>query len=363
MPKIKISSKTEGKAGFEWPVFKSDKERIRFNTDRFAGVCVEEAFLGKKFKGTPAVVPHELKVGELFDVEVAAISKSGVVFKSVPTKQDVVCKTNLTKYRNCNPFNKIIKAKVIEVNKRNVVVDILQPIFDEWICGILSNPASQNVVTKDESGLIIAQPETIKVRDLQLLKKGFVGKVAVPTLSEFLGEPFIIEAFIPGSHIVLNIENDFSKWVGKDVDAFVLNYIPQSGPTQVSLVCSRKKLLTFRGNVNLIEMYGYFCNQDETWKNFTKTALKGKVTGILQSAKKCGVFVEIPSALVTGMIPMKPDEIVRYREGDAVDVCIVDFEDMSFVDNKTGFRYHNDPYVIEGDTLKSCILKPILKLA
>jgi hypothetical protein len=48
---------------------------------------------------------------------------------------------------------------------------------------------------------------------LKLSNGGFIGKALVPAVSDFIGEPYYVDAFIPGSQIVLNIESDFSRWM------------------------------------------------------------------------------------------------------------------------------------------------------
>lgn len=360
MTKIKICSKTEGFSNFEWPQFNHDRDRIRFNSMQFKGVSIEEAFLGKSFKGEPAVTPHELKVGEIINVSITSVTKNSVVIGDAPTKQEVVCKNNLGRYRRFKETPYVegqIRARVIESDSKRAVVDVLQPIFEDWINPIIGDVTSQ---------CVMAEPRTIMVENLQQLKNGFSGKVSVPTIEEFLGEKYYIEAFIPGSHIVQNIEEDFTRWIGQSVEAFVINYVQKPGPVasqqQMSLVCSRKNLLVFEGNRNLIDMFRAYCDQGEVWKNLVKYPMEGKVTGVINSSRKCGVFVEVGEFKITGMINMKAADIVRFRPFQKISVTISGFEDMSYIDPINGFRYHHNPYEIEDGILRKCILKPVLKL-
>ena len=89
----------------------------------------------------------------------------------------------------------------------------------------------------------------------------------------------------------------------------------------------------------------------------------GTVTGVINSSKKCGVFVELPLFNITGMINMEPERLVEFKAGDEVSVRITDFEQMLEYDPSTGNMVHQEPYKIENGCLKSCILKPVLELA
>jgi len=346
---------------FEWPAFKNDRERIKYNTEKYKNFSIVEAF-NDGLKLTLSIenevpTPVSLKLGDEFDVKIKSISKSGVTFENLSAKELVVCKNNLNKYKNISPdiYNLTLTARVVDVNKHQVTVDVIQPMFDSWINRIMKDPTNQYDVVK---------PELVTVRNLQLSKNGYIGKAVIPSLSNLLGEDFEVDAFIPGSHIVLNIEKDFEKWNGKDVQTFVSNFINKPNSlTQKSLVCSRKNYLTYLGDLNKISIFDLYCKQDEQWESFKKTSYAGKVTGVINSSKKCGVFVEITQLNITGMVNMKPEEIVKYNPGQEIFVRIADFEDMIYFDDNLGQRTHLDPYKIEDGKLRKCILKPVLELA
>ena len=59
------------------------------------------------------------------------------------------------------------------------------------------------------------------------------------------GKSTFIKRFM--ENLVLpNIENDFERWNGKTVDAFVTNYMNKpNDPSQMSLICSTKEYLKF----------------------------------------------------------------------------------------------------------------------
>lgn len=347
---------------FVWPKFSKERDRIRYNTKLFADLSVVEAFekvYGVKIDTEKIInndTPLELNIGDLIDVRISRISENGVEFSNLTAKECVVCKNNLYKYKNISSeiFNKTLKARVVDKNRKQTTVDVIQPLFEEWVYNIIKDPTIQYDINN---------PQLVKVHNLHLVSSGYVGKAEIPPLTELLGEPYLVDAFIPGSHIVLNIEKDFEKWEGQTVDAFVSNYINKpNSVTQKSLVCSRKSYLTYLGDQFKISMYDHYCQNDDMWKHTIALPLKGSVTGIINSSKKCGVFVELNGLNVTGMISLTPEEIVKYTPGQEVYVSIVDFEEMTYYDETMDIKRHIEPYVIEDDKLKSCILKPILKL-
>mgnify|MGYP003310100795 FL=1 len=170
--------------------------------------------------------------------------------------------------------------------------------------------------------------------------------------------------FNPFPYFVLNIENDFTKWEGKEVYAFVTNYINKpNDPSQMSLICSAKEYLKFHGDLNMVKLFKACCENNEIWQHHINHTFNGKVTGIINSSKKCGVFVEIPELLITGMIPMKPEELVKYKPQMEVGVKLVDFEEDTYFDPVVQQLRHNEPYKIENGILREVNVKPVLALA
>ena len=87
------------------------------------------------------------------------------------------------------------------------------------------------------------------------------------------------------------------------------------------------------------------------------------MTGVINSSKKCGVFVEVPDLLITGMVKVSPEELVNYKPGDNVAVRLTSFDEETFYNKAVGQVQHVDPYVIEDGVLVKCNLKPILSWA
>lgn len=340
----------------EWPEFNRDRDRIKANTLKFKDKTIEEAF---GFSPEEVSIPEMPVVPELGKTYLVTVTKVGkdIIVEDAPFKEQVLCKNNLSRYKSMDLDHRKMEAKVVALDnaRRSVTVDLIQPIFDSWISRVLADKTSQYNVKA---------PEIVTVHDLKLSRGGFIGKAEIPAISNVLGEPFYVNAFIPGSQIVLNIEKDFEQWIGKTVDTFVAGYTNKPGSvTEMSLICSRKALLNFSGNMTKIELYGDYCTGGKKWSAFQKSVFTGIVTGVINSSKKCGVFVELPMFNITGMVNVKPDKLVEYKSGSEVSVKITDFESMVTVDPVTGFKTHHEPYKIENGCLKSCILKPILEFA
>jgi ribosomal protein S1 len=254
-----------------------------------------------------------------------------------------------------------IKAVVTRVEKDKVVIDPLVPMVEDWLSPILKDPTIQKVIPNLETG---AAPKPIKVKDLQLTKGGFTGKAVIPSVSEFVGEDYVMEAFIPGSQIVLNITDNFGKFNGATVDVFVMNYMSKPGSRgEMSLICSAKEVIKFHGEINMIKLFNSWCEDGSVWKAVADMTFEGKVTGVINSAKKCGVFIEIPELSITGMVATKPEELVNYKPHMEVPVKITGFDEETYFDYATQQVQHVLPYEIEDGVLKKCNLKPILQFA
>ena len=341
---------------FQWPEFASDSERIKIYSARFKNKSVTEAFqevYGVDLTGASEKAnetPREYKVGDVIKTRLDNVAKDSVTFADVNYKGTVLCSANLYKYRKLRGGSpEAINAVVTDVKKDRITLDPIKPMTEEWINNTVASPVLQNV---------LGDPRTIKVRNLQLTAGGFTGKAVIPSTSGFVGEEYTVDAFIPGSQIVLNITDDFEQFIGKDVDAFVLNYI-QKGDG-MSLICSVKAYLTFLGHERLIEMFNRWCEDSPKWEKYSKAVHGGVVTGVINSSKKCGVFVEVPDLNITGMVKVAPEELVNYKPGLDVAVRLSSFDEETFYNKEVGQVQHVDPYIIEDGVLMKCNLKPIL---
>lgn len=344
---------------YQWPEFKNDKERIKYYSQLakeghsisklMCGIEPSENFIEPELPITPVV-------GALYK---ATLTKNGnsISINGISAKEQIVVKNNFNRYQNMDVTNYPVDVKVVSIDKvhQTVYVDVLQAMFENWISSIIKDKSIQYNVTN---------PQIVTVHNLKLANGGFIGKAEVPAISQLIGEPYYVDAFIPGSQIVLNIENDFEKWNGKSVDTFIAGYTTKPGTVnQMSLICSRKALLNFSGNLTKIELYKDYCDDGKKWETFTKSTFAGIVTGVINSSKKCGVFVELPMFNITGMINLSPEQLVDFKAGEQINVRITDFEKMLEYNPTNDSMEHLEPYRIENNCLKSCILKPVLELA
>lgn len=343
---------------YPWPEFKNDKERIKY----YARLVKEGHSISKLMCGiepredwVEPELPITPVVGGFYK---AVLSKQGnkLTIDGISAKEQIVVKNNFNRYQNMNVTNYPVDVKVVSIDKvhQTVYVDVLQAMFESWISSVIKDKSIQYHITN---------PQIVTVHNLKLANGGFIGKAEVPSISQLIGEPYYVDAFIPGSQIVLNIENDFEKWNGKSVDTFIAGYTTKPGSVnQMSLICSRKALLNFSGNLTKIELYKDYCDDGKKWETFTKSTFTGIVTGVINSSKKCGVFVELPMFNITGMVNLEPERLVDFKSGEQINVRITDFEKMLEYNPTTGAMEHLEPYRIENNCLKSCILKPVLEL-
>lgn len=346
---------------FQWPEFNNDRLRIKALSQRYAGKSITEAFelySGKKISNVDEMVnyiPDEIRLGSIFKTRILSVDKTQVVFDNANYKANFQSSVNLYKYDFFKHYVPVdpVEVQVTRINKDKVTVDPIAPIMNGWLNPILKD----NSIQKN-----IYEPKTIKVKILQLTRGGFIGKAIIPAVSEFVGENYLVDAFIPGSQIVLNITDNFEQFVGKTVEAFVVNYIPKPGSSDMSLVCSAKEFMKFKGELNIINMFKAWCEESEEWNSVAETSYKGKVTGVINTSKKCGVFVEIPELNITGMVKTKPEELVSYKPHDDVNVKISGFEEEMVYNSLVKQLQHDVPYVIEDDCLKRCNIKPVLQI-
>lgn len=353
-----------GAGNFLWPEYKSEKERIKWNTTKYADHTIVEAF--EEEYRTPIKAdsisiestPSELHIGDIINVSILEVSKRSVVFDTRNIKDNIYSAVDLSKYERfknptyCSPIRGI-EAKVTNITKAGVKIDVIEPMIESYVMRNVNKPWLQKE---------IKNPHTVRVMNLQLTRGGFLGKVALPNVSNFLGEPYLVDAFIPGSQIVLNITDNFEQFIGKDVNAFIVNYIEKPGSNKMSLVCSVKEYLKFNGECLMIDMFKNWCDDNEVWKTTKEFNNTGIVTGVINSSKKCGVFVELPNLFITGMVNVSPADLVKYKPGDRINVRIDGFEEEVYYNPIIQQTQHVEPYKITDGCIEKCTLKPILKL-
>lgn len=344
--------------------FKTGRERLAYNKQKYAGMTLVQAFAD--LGGHPIdpeidinlgnETPTELHIGDVINLNITSISKkNGVTFNSGCYKENFATRNNFAHF---DKFSKVlpiepVKAQVVEIGPKQTVVDVFTPLINDFILPRAAQPWIQNLVNE--------QALTVEVVDLHLVRGGYVGKAIIPTISEFVGQPFMVDAFIPGSQIVLNTTDDFEAFEGQDVKTFIMSYAPKPGNRGMSLVCSRKNYLKHCGNMLLRQLHSMWCDAGKEWETISQQDYQGKVTGVINSAKKCGVFVEIPELNVTGMIHTQPDELVYYKAGDEFPVRIKEFDEELVFNPNVGQMQHLPAFEIENGAIKKVNIKPILE--
>lgn len=345
---------------FVWPEFNSDIQRVKFYTNKYKHALITEAFEDaynvalNEVDEIANVVRGEIKIGDVLPLKILSITKNTVKFDSENYNVQFTSCVNLNRYERFKHNIPIepIDALVMDINTDNVVVDPLAPVLNKYLNPILNDKNVQKVM---------GNPKTIKVKDLRLVKGGFSGKAVLAPVSEFIGEEYTVDVFIPGSQIVLNITDDFEQFVGQEVEAFIVNYAEKPNSSTLSLIASVKEVIKFKGECNLIKLFNSWCEDSDYWMETKNKVYSGKITGIINSSKKCGVFVEVPELNITGLVQTKPEELVNFKVNSTVDVQITDFDEERKFNPITKQLEHVDPYIIENGCLVKCNLKPVLK--
>lgn len=370
-------SKTDN--AFVWPEFKRDRDRIRAYSNRYRDVSIAEAFIkearaknydvriSNRFMTDEHIneVPKELRVGEVISARILDINKDGVIFDTSGFKTTLMSSVNLYKYDKFHHFlpRDPIPLVVTKIVKDRVTVDPLGVMRDTFITSCVSEPWKQKALTLDPLVKNPRECRPIKVKNLQLTRGGFIGQAVIPNVSDFVGDEYSVPAFIPGSQIVLNITNDFDSFVGKTVNTFIVNYVHRPGSDKMSLVCSAKEYLRYLGEKTLIKMFNDWTEDNDAWKAQVEKTYEGVVTGVINSSKRCGVFVELPDLNITGMIKTTPEDLVTHRPQDSVFVKITDFEEDIRYNHDMQQAQHVAPYIIEDGAIKNCNIKPVLQFA
>lgn len=340
--------------------FKNERERIKIFSEQFKDLTIVEAFArnykeaAKLNKDLGNELPLAVAVGSLLNLRFNSISKAGVVFDAGVHKESFITRNNLARFdklTNHTP-KEPVQCRVVEIGKNDVIVDVFGPMMDEFILPRANEPWTQN---------LIQNYVPVKVKNLKLVRGGYIGQAVIPNVSEFVGEEFVIPAFVPGSQIVQNTTDNFEQFEGQDIETFITSYsaTPHRG---LSLVCSAKNLIKHRGNLRLKELHAQWCEQEEAWKKLSETVYAGKVTGVINSSKKCGAFVEIPELEITGMIQLKPEELVNFPAGQQIKVKLTNFDEDMFYNAAAGQYQHLPAFEIERGAIKRINIKPVLEL-
>ena len=339
-------------------MFTNDKDRIKFNSRAFATMSIAKAFAKtygielsedtKKDKAMNTVT--NIEVGQLYLGEVKEFDKNVLTFTIPGVKEELICKENFNScidaIRNyLMTHNNQLMFEVREKKDNTYIVSVSNGYFRYWMHQI------ENDIQKETP---------ISVHIDEVVKGGFIAHVNIDPLVDLTGKEYVNSVFIPGSQIVLNIEKDFDKWVNQDIDIIPQKVVDfkrdyATGCIEKSIVGSRKRLLQLDGYQNL---YDLWLKERLAKKNYNVTyerpVLDGHVTGIINSAKKQGVFIELDGLNITGLMPTDPNKLLDFHPGDPINVKIKEFEVQ---DGKDAFKTTRKGRVVV------CNTRPVFELA
>ena len=325
--------------------FTSDKERIKYMKKTYANMNIAQSFstfygvdIDEKIKTSRALNTFTtIELGKTYLYTVKEITSRHILFDVPGCKEEIECKEN---FSDCLPAikeyldkhdNKLL-FEVREKKPGKYIVSIIEAYYKKW---------------QKEMNDCIKHEHPVMVIIDSLVKGGYVCHTHITTLYELTGRLYTHSVFIPGSHIVLNIEHDFEKWIGQEVPIIPQKFVEYhrnmaTGQVENSLVGSRKRVLQMIGASNLDLLY-----QKHQLVEKTHSALptyEGIVTGIIRSTKKMGVFVELNNKYITGLMPVdSPEDLLDFKVGDTINVKVNKFE---IQEGKEPFIYNQKGVVV-----------------
>lgn len=332
--------------------FTSEKERIKYMSNSYGNMSLAKSFgvfydvdISQETKTNQSInTVQEMTLGGLYLGYVKSFDKHGIELEIPGVKDEIVCKEN---FSNCYEAvqnyllthdNKLL-FEIREKVKNTYIVSVINAYYQVWKAGI------EKCIKHDE-------PITVHIDDLTLNqygKGGYVCHTEITPLVNLTGKMYTHSVFIPGSHIVLNIERDFNRWIGQDVEIIPQKFVEfrvnrHLGTAENSLVGSRKRVLQIKGMENMLNLYNeYRLIAHANAKGQPKKYI-GTVTGIINSNNKTGIFVELDGMYITGLMPVSSSELLDYKPNDKVEVCVKEFEVQ---DGKEPFIYNR-----RGDIVK-----------
>ena len=339
---------------FECP-FKNDRERIKYMKENYEHLPLVEqfaVFYGEKLskdlsKNKKINNPVNVKLGECYKGNVVELNKTEIKFEVPGCKEEIICKED---FSDC-----IDNVRNYLLNHNNELLFYVRERRDNrWYVSVFDAyyKAWQKQIEK-----AIDKRMSINVHIDSLVKGGYMCHTNIWTISELTGKTYTSAVFIPGSNIVLNIETDFDKWLGQDVQAVPQKFTKFRSfgrPVENSLMASRKLVLKILGMKNMYEIYTRAKLAQVPGVKYTPEVFQGKVTGIINSNKKTGVFLEIEDKYITGLMPVDSTRLLNYKPGDYVNVIIKEFECLE----------GQEPFYIDkSSVIRKCNVRPVFEQA
>ena len=341
--------------------FKTERDRIKYMSKAYANMSIAKAFsvfygveISNEIKSNRAInTVNTIEIGQVYNGIVHDFTKNGMTFDIPGVKEEIICKENFSScFENVQNYilthdNKLL-FEVQRKEKGKYYVSVINAYYKYWVSMI-------NKAIDHEDGITVHIDE--------LVKGGYVCHTDITPLVQLTGNHYISSVFIPGSHIVLNIEHDFEKWIGQDVVIVPQKFVEfrkdfATGLTENSLVGSRKRVLQIIGMQNMKKLYDDQVTREKlaqlAGKEPEPETLNGVVTGIINSNKKTGIFIELDGQYITGLMPIDATELLDYHPGDPVKVKITEFE----------IQEGKDPFIINkrGQVVR-CNVRPVFTLA
>lgn len=338
--------------------FKNDKERIKYMSKAYKNMNIAKAFsvfyneeVSQEIKTSKSVnVVTNIKVGEMYLGNVKVFTNTTLTFEIPGVKEELIAKDNFnTCFDEVNNYilthDNQLMFEVREKKDNKYYVSVVDAYYKLW---------------KQDIERAIEREEGIDVHIDSLVNGGYVCHTPIWPINKVTGKNYTSSVFIPGSNIVLNIERDFNKWIDKDVTVVPQKFVEyrkdfRTGAVDNSLVGSRKRVLQIEGMVNMYDIY----NRAQLGKlegvTYVPEKFNGVVTGIINSNKKTGVFIELTDKCITGLMPVDASDLVNYKIGDSVNVTISQFE----------VQEGKEPFVINKKAKKvvKCNVRPVFELA
>lgn len=338
--------------------FKNDKERIKYVSNAYKNMNIAKAFsvfynqeVSQELKQDKTInTVTTIKIGDCYLGNVKVFSKNVLTFDIPGVKEELIAKDN---FNSCFDevsnylltHNNQLLFQVREKRDGKYYVSVIDAYYKLWKTQIDKAIEFENAIT---------------VHIDSLVNGGYICHTDIWPINELTGKNYTSSVFIPGSHIVLNIEHDFEKWIGQDVQIVPQKFVEyrkdyRTGSVDNSLVGSRKRVLQINGMVSMFEIYNRAKLGQMEGVKYTPEKFEGVVTGIINSNKKTGVFIELPDKCITGLMPIDASELLNYRPGDPITVTIAEFEVQEgkepFVTNK------------KGNKIVKCNVRPVFALA
>ena len=294
----------------------NDLDRIKSNTKKYAKKSINEAFCDAysiKLKNVRVVNPVTLEMGQVYTGKVKEINKSGVILE-VPGVSEII-------FANDNFYGQEKFKHYLETTDGEVMFEVrsFSNVHGQYNVSI-KNAYYKYWLEHFDYGAM----RTVRLD--RLVRGGYIGSMLIDSLEPLSDNVYTQPIFVPGSQIVLNIESDFARWVGQYVDVLSDSFSEYriDGVMTNVLLCSRKKLLQYNGMLEMYKLVESTKADDKAKK--PRAVIEGKVSGVIKSQKKCGIFVELEERPITGFLEVSSYDLVNYKPGQPVKVKVKEFE-------------------------------------